>query len=128
VEEQLQTAYSEEQELCKSLQNEIQMRLEFYRTMVHELKTPLTTILATSELLVDQLKLAPWDLLANNVLRGAENLNKRIDELIDLAKGEIGILKINLAHMIPAKLINEIVSENLPLAKKWGQVLKAEFP
>jgi len=50
VEERLRQLYEQEKKLRLELEAEIQKRIEFTRTLVHELKNPLTSVLASSEL------------------------------------------------------------------------------
>jgi len=45
-------------------------------------------ILSSSELLVDGLKEQPWLNLAKNIYRGALDMNDRLDDLLDMAKGD----------------------------------------
>ncbi|KSV18333.1 ATPase [Dehalococcoides mccartyi] len=94
TEQQLTDLYQNEASLRHELETQIQNRIEFTRALVHELKTPLTPIMAASDTLSSGLKQEPWLNLAQNINKGAFNLNKRIDELLDLARGEIGVLQI----------------------------------
>ena len=95
AQEKLEELYEEERKLRQELEAEVQRRIEFTRALVHELKTPLTPILSSSELLVSELREEPWASVAENIHRGAGNLSNRIDELLDLAKGEIGMLQVH---------------------------------
>ena len=105
--EQLEQLYQREKGIREDLQVEIKSRIEFTRALVHELKTPLTPIMASSELLIEELTEEPLLGLAKNVYRGAENMNRRVDELLDMARGEVGILKVNLNPIDPEKLLRE---------------------
>ncbi len=80
--------------LNAELDREIHRRAEFNRALVHELKTPLTAMLASAELFVDELKGDPREELAKNIYRAAQNLDRRTDELLDVARGEVGLLTI----------------------------------
>jgi PAS domain S-box-containing protein len=60
AEEKLEEAYEKERRLRQELQIEVQRRVEFTRALVHELKTPLTPIMSSSDLLVSGLKEEPW--------------------------------------------------------------------
>jgi PAS domain S-box-containing protein len=70
--DQLGKMYQREKNLREALQAEISSRTEFTRALVHELKTPLTPIMASSELLVEELTEEPLQGLARNVFHGAE--------------------------------------------------------
>jgi len=50
-EEQLQEALEKERTLRQELETEMEERAEFTRALVHELKTPLTSVIASSDLL-----------------------------------------------------------------------------
>jgi len=128
AEEKLEEAYEKERRLRQELQIEVQRRVEFTRALVHELKTPLTPIMSSSDLLVSGLKEEPWLSVAQNIQRGAINLNKRIGELLDLARGEIGMLKLNPKRVDFLKLLQHVGSEMSVLASSNGQKLKVELP
>jgi PAS domain S-box-containing protein len=126
--EQLEQLYQSEKTVREALQVEIKSRTEFTRALVHELKTPLTPILASSELLMEELTEEPLLGLAKNVYRGAENMNRRVDELLDLARGEVGILQVNLNPVDPKKLLREAVDYMRPSATGSGQALILDLP
>jgi PAS domain S-box-containing protein len=128
AEEKLEEAYEKERRLRQELQIEVQRRVEFTRALVHELKTPLTPIMSSSDLLVSGLTEEPWLSVAQNIQRGAINLNKRIGELLDLARGEIGMLKLNPKRVDFLKLLQHVGSEMSVLAASNGQKLKVELP
>jgi two-component system clock-associated histidine kinase SasA len=90
---------------------------------VHELKTPLTPILSSSELLVDELSEEPLKSVAKNIYRGAGNLNNRINELLDLAKFEIGSLTISRKKVNADRLIRDTAEEMAALIDKYHQHL-----
>ena len=104
AETELRELYQREKELRRELETEIKKRAEFSRALVHELKTSLTPMLASSEMLVDELQEEPWLGLARNIHRGALGLNNRIDELLDVARGELGMLEVNLKSVDPLSL------------------------
>jgi PAS domain S-box-containing protein len=124
--EELEKLYQREKSVREQLQVEIMSRTEFTRAMVHELKTPLTPILASSELLVEELTEEPLLGLAKNVHRGAENMNKRVDELLDLARGEIGMLKINPKPVDLGKLLLEVFKDMELVVQNSSQSLTLE--
>ena len=128
AEDKLQELYNKERALRKTLEAEIQKRIEFTRALVHELKTPITPVMASSELLMQKLKDEPLYGLAQNISHGANNLNRRIDELLDLAKGEVGMLRLNPEPMDAVQLLQRIVDEETPVAIRNGQTLTAKLP
>ncbi len=129
AEAKLQELYKEEKTLRQDLEAEINKRVEFTRALVHELKTPITPVLASSELLLEEIKEGGplWE-LAQNISQGAYNLNQRIDELLDLARGEVGMLHLNPEPVDSGQLLRNIVDSVRPLARKNGHLLNAKLP
>jgi signal transduction histidine kinase len=127
-EAELKELYQKEKKASQELQVEITKRVEFTRALVHELKTPITPVLASSELLLqktsDELLLE----LARNINEGASNLDHRINELLDLARGEIGMLRLNPEPVDPIQLLQRIVQEEEPVALRNGQSLDVQMP
>lgn len=127
-ENKLQQLYEQERKLRQELEAEMMRRVEFTRALAHELKTPLTPVMASSELLVAKLKQEPLLSLAKNVNRGAANLNSRIDELLDLARGEIGMLQIKSETIDIGKLLREATQDMTPVASGKDQSMTLELP
>ena len=124
----LEEAYEKERRLRHELEAEVQRRVEFTRALVHELKTPLTPIMSSSDLLVSGIREEPWLSVAQNIQRGAINLNKRIGELLDLARGEIGMLRLNPKRVDVFQLLSQVGNEMSVVASSNGQTLKVELP
>ena len=127
-EEELRKAYEQERRLRQELEAEMRRRVEFTRALVHELKTPLTPVLAASDVLVAKLQEEPLLSFARNINRGASNLNKRIDELLDLARSEMGVLQIKPKPVEPLQLLHEVAGEMAPVASSYGQSLTLDLP
>ena len=127
-EEKLQQLYKQERELRQQLETEMNRRVEFTRALAHELKTPLTPVLASVESLLSEIQDERLVSLARNISRGANNLNSRIDELLDLAKGEIGMLQLNPEPVDLAPLLREVVEGMAPLAESRGLSLVMDLP
>jgi len=95
---------------------------------VHELKTPLTSVMATGELLALELPEGPLLRMVKNINRSAENLNTRIDELLDLARSELGMLRLNLTSMDPLAFLQQLAEEMGPVALSRHQSLALDLP
>ena len=78
AEERVESLYQREKELRERLQVEMQGRVDFTRKMIHELKTPLTSLMATSQLLMDETRDTRLGKLAGYVWEGAYSRNNRI--------------------------------------------------
>ena len=128
AEEKLQKLYEQETKLRRELESEIAKRVEFTRALVHELKTPLTAVMASSELLATERQEEPWLSLSQNIYRSASNLNERIGELLDLARGEVGMLHLELRPVDPLQMLNAIFKDMSPVISMNKQTLLSELP
>ncbi|UCD08426.1 MAG: PAS domain S-box protein [Dehalococcoidales bacterium] len=126
--QELEKLYAQERQLRESLEEEIQKRIEFTRALVHELKTPITPVLAAVELLMEEMSDTRLARLVGSIDRSANNLNLRIDELLDLARGETDMLRIELEIVDTHSVFNDVGYEMIPLALRNKQVLNFELP
>lgn len=127
-EEKLQELYTQEKDLRQQLETEMKRRVEFTRELAHDLKTPLTSVLASSELLLAKLRDERSLALAKNINRSASNLNDRVDELLDLARGEVGMLQLKCESTDPLQLIREVAETITPVTAGHGQSLVLDLP
>ena len=128
AEAKLQEAYEEERRLRQEVEAEVARKILFTRALVHELKTPLTPVLASSELLVSELHEEPYLSLAKNIHHGAANLNRRIDELLDLARIETGMLEVNPKAVDARQLLLAIAEDMKAMVTSNGQSLTVNIP
>ncbi|HXZ94651.1 MAG TPA: PAS domain S-box protein [Dehalococcoidia bacterium] len=127
-EEKLQELYKQEKDLRQQLETEMKRRVEFTRELAHELKTPLTSVLASSELLLAKLRDERSLALAKNINRSALNLDSRVDELLDLARGEVGMLELKLEATDLLQLIRDVADTITPVTAGHGQSLVLDLP
>jgi signal transduction histidine kinase len=120
AEDNLKTLYQRERELYEKLQAEMQWRVDLTRKLIHELKTPLTTLVATSQMLYDRTLDKKTGKLASYVLDSANNLNNRIEELHDVIRGETGTLKLTRKPVNLERLLKSMVEESRPLSRTCG--------
>ncbi len=109
------------------LEEQMRQRVDFTRALVHELKTPLTPMLGASEALADQLPEGVLRKLSINIHKGVGQLNERIDELLDIARGEIGMLQLKRGMIDIRQLMDEISDEFAPLLKAKNDCLKIKI-
>jgi len=128
AEQSLQSLYEEEKKLRQRLQAEMQGRIDFTRNLIHELKTPLTSLVATSQLLLDEETNKKLEKLTRYVWEGANNLNNRIDELHDVVRGEIGKLDLELKPLNLEELLLAVVDETRALARQYGVSINLKLP
>ena len=122
----IQQQRSQESKLRENLEQEIRKRSEYTRELVHELKTPITPIMSSSELLVDGVKGEPWNRLARNIYRGALDMNDRLDDLVDIARGEVGALRLREERLDMQPVIDQMAQEMKPLITSRLQTLQLE--
>ena len=110
IEEQLFTLYDQQRKDKLALEKQINDYTLFIRVLAHELKSPLTSVVGSSEVLKDALKEKPMlARIASNINKGALNLNRRITDLIDVAKGEYSMLSISPVDVSVEEMITEAV-------------------
>jgi two-component system response regulator VicR len=127
-EESLKHLYQQERELRQQLEQEMKKRVEFTRAIAHELKTPLTSLLASSDLLASEIGSEPLQTLARNIRQGALNLDSRINELLDLVRGEVGMLELKLEMVDISQLLQDVTDSTKPVASRREQSLELALP
>jgi signal transduction histidine kinase len=127
AEQRAQSLYEREKELRERLQVEMQGRVDFTRKMIHELKTPLTSLMATSQLLMDETQDTRLGKLAGYVWEGAYRLNNRIEELQDVIRGEVGKLELKAKPFDLAGLLRSVGGEMAAVSRQQGMTISVEI-
>jgi len=117
---------SELKKVQQDLEAEIQKRSQYSRSLVHELRTPLTSIIAGTDLLTNLVKEPTPQRIFQNIQRAAHNLDQRVTELFELARGEVGLIKLKTSPLDLGRLIEEITDEISPLAGNKGLILETD--
>jgi PAS domain S-box-containing protein len=115
-----------EHKVRQELEDQLDKQLLFNRAIVHELKTPLTAILVSSEALVREARssqIRP----ASNIYNSAIILSNRINELLDVARGEIGMLKLNPTFINLDDMVEEVSQQVSLNIRKRKQRLKMDI-
>jgi signal transduction histidine kinase len=109
----------------------IKQRAEFIAALTHELKTPLTPIRASGELLAEELQKDPQTpraKLAENIVRSAYTLDSKLSEMLELAKAQSPTFALQLKRLDIKSLLDKVVTQLRPIAQSKGQPLNMELP
>jgi signal transduction histidine kinase len=102
-------------------------RVQFMRALVHELKSYITPLIAAVELLDVQCERDGYHELRNTIKSTTEGLNNRIDEILDLAKGEIGLLSLKRKWVDMNEVLGEIGSSTRIEAVRRHRIFKLDL-
>jgi signal transduction histidine kinase len=114
AESKLREALDREREASQHLRKLDAMKNSFLQAVSHDLRTPLTSILAGALTLEnDQLKLSKDERkdLAHRLAANARKLNKMLSDLLDLDRLSRGILTPNRKPTDLAELVQRVVGE-----------------
>ena len=110
----LKTATDALEESVRKLRELEKVRDDLLKMIVHDLKTPLTSVLATLELLLDgdfgALSSTQHQVVADAEAK-AEDLLRLIEDLLEIAKLEETALPLVLIPIAPIALLTEVVHE-----------------
>ncbi|MFZ5826223.1 MAG: ATP-binding protein [Bacillota bacterium] len=108
-----------------------QTQSEFYTTMTHEFRTPLTAIIGFTQLLLqssDQsLSQAQREYLTD-VLESAQRLLQLVNDLLDANRLEAGQLRLNQQAVDLGDVVREVISSLRPLAQQKEITLAVDLP
>ncbi len=123
--------YALERQQRMMLEQQEREKIQFIATITHELKTPLTPIIGSGGLLAEELQKNPDSVearLIENVMHGAYNLEARLHELIDMAKGQLGTIELQLEPVDLRAVLQDMMAHFLPVAQGRRQNLRLELP
>lgn len=101
-------------------------RTQYLSAVAHEIRTPLTTIVALTDLMERKCgsDISPKQAEYLRMMRlNGQRLSALIDDLLDLHRHECGELTINSHQIDPAELIGEAVDTMQPVIENRGQFL-----
>jgi len=107
----------------------VRLRDEFVAVISHELRTPMTSIIGYVEMINDEEAgpLTPEQRAYLQVVqRSSDRLVELVDELLLVAEAGRGTLRLDVAEIDAAALVDEAVSAARPAADTRGVVLRAE--
>jgi signal transduction histidine kinase len=110
--------YAELDERAEQLRRASELKTRFLSNMSHEFRTPLNSILALSRLLLDRIdgELTPeQERQAGYIRRSAESLLELVNDLLDLAKVEVGKAEVKATPFTASSLFGALRGALRPL-------------
>ncbi len=103
-------------------------RIRFFTSFSHELKTPLTLILAPLEDLILQIKSIKQKNSLLLIQKNAKHLLQSINKLLEFRKSNLGLSKLRVGEHNLTSCLEQWVHSYFPLAKKRDIALSYDFP
>jgi signal transduction histidine kinase len=105
--------------------------LRFIDTLSHELKTPLTSIIAAAGLLAEELETTgdeSYQKLSQTIIHNANTLETRLGELLDIVKTGSGRLQLQFEPVDIKSLLQGIGWQTSPILQGKEQNLTMDLP
>jgi signal transduction histidine kinase len=119
VNEDLDKKVDEQAQLNLKLYEINQVKSEFLANMSHELRTPLNSIIGFSEILENAKGLEGKQIrFASNIRSSGRILLDLINDILDLAKLEAGMMEVNPTELKVHQIVNELCEMVRHLAEK----------
>jgi signal transduction histidine kinase len=110
------------------LQELDRLKNEFFANVSHELRTPLTLILTPVEDLLSRGLAADARPALLVIRRNAHRLLRLIDDLLDLARLDVGGLRLHVAELDLTDVATRLVEVSRPAAEARGMMLELVTP
>lgn len=112
-----------------SAQKELRLKSQFIADITHELRTPLGAILGFAEFLQkEDVKEEDKHHYLDVILKNGKNLNRIINEVLDLSKIEAGKVEIELIEFNLHTIIEEVIDLFRPQCSAKNIAIKYEKP
>ncbi len=129
LDELLQTTQKALEKQQLELEEQDRERMKLISAIAHELRSPLTSILLSVNLLADEI---PQDsqetlsTLADNIAHSARRIDSWVQDLLDLAKLRVGDYQLQLGVVDPGPVLQKAVATVHPSIQANGQSLSLE--
>jgi signal transduction histidine kinase len=117
--------------MSKELSKLDEMKDDFMSHVTHELRSPLTSIIATVELMAEMPMMQKDEKLKRSIDRlvyGSERLNRLVDNILDLTKLEAGKMQFDIQPVNMGTIASEMADFFEPRAMEKGLEIKASVP
>lgn len=108
------------QEAKKIAQDAMHVKKDFLANMRHEVRTPMNSILAFSDMLTHELKDKTQLSYAKNIFSSGHKLLALMDDIIELSRLESGIFEVKKRAIDTALFFNSVVKGHEPKAYRKG--------
>lgn len=127
---ELERAKNSLQKLNEKLQNIDSLKDEFLYTVTHEIRTPITSVKAMTELIQDNpdMEEKMREKFLSNIIKETERLSHLINQVLTLEKYDSGAYKLNLASELLNDILDQAIDTILPLAKERNVSIKNQIP
>ena len=119
------------EERTEQVQRLLEERTEFFTGISHELRTPIAVILSEARMLIDPEYAAdrgPVAEAAQTISASAEQLLTRVNDILDLARGESGRLEIKVATVALHPLLADLAPSTEARASANGLSFRLDAP
>ncbi len=97
------------------------LKTRFLAKMSQEIRTPMTSIVGYSDLLLDGERSAEDHVYASGMIReGARELLELVDGIIDMSSMESGALELDCSAVSPLEVLSRVVQSMAPKAREKG--------
>ena len=126
--------YASKERARRELEKEIAQKTEFLHSVAHELKTPLTAVISSSEILESEFagdahaEREKLRQLAQNISRSAWKMNNRVNELLELARMQSGTITVLPATLNLGPVLRETLSQFQIIFQEKDQTLLLDIP
>ncbi len=125
---QLQNKLSFEQREAGRLAELDRLKTNFFNSITHEFRTPLTLLLEPARQLLAETKDRATDYRLQLIEKSARRLLHFVNQLLDLSKLEAGQMPLDRRPDSPVESVRMVLETFQPLALKNNVVLQASFP
>ncbi|MHB8770877.1 MAG: sensor histidine kinase [Syntrophales bacterium] len=115
-----------QREQIASLQRLLERKTMLVRMMVHDMKGPLSSIMANLDLLEKNRLKAPEREYVETALMGCQDLFHMVQNLLEIGKMEQGQVELNLSIVDPEELFREVVKKMTTLSEQKGIRLRID--